>query len=149
MNRRVAAPAILLVTLAGCFGGGSWDDIPTPEDVFEITFRTRPGPGIIGLRAKGSQFRDSCECFLRFRATRAQLNTLIGPGFVPLTPTDFADRLQGHAKLPGTMWWAPGTSPTTVLLGSRGFHKEYGTSDMIVSYNPTTQDVHVYWWGLS
>ena len=136
----------LALSLSGC---GDPEEYASPAEVFEATFGVKPPPAILGLQAYGRAFGDNSTCYLRFRTSRAQLNGLIGPTFVPITAAQFASDISG-AGIAGPIppWWKPMAGAPTVFLRSGGFHPGFTQGQALVSYDPASQVAHVYWDGL-
>lgn len=136
----------LELSLLGC---GDPEEHASLAYVFEATFGVKPSSAIQGLQAHGRAFGDNSACYLRFRVSRAQLNGLLGPSFVPITAAQFESNISGAGIAgPTPPLWTPLAGTPTVFLLSSGFHPGFSQSQALVSYDPASQVAHVYWDGL-
>jgi hypothetical protein len=145
-GRSGAAIVLIALVSSGC---GSLEEYGSPVEVFEATFGVKPPPSIKGLQAYGRAFADNSTCYLRFQVPRPQLNGLLGPTFMALTHGEFESRIAGAGIFgPTPAWWLPLAGTPTIFLTSGALHPGFTQGQALVSYDPTSQVVHVYWDGM-
>ncbi len=147
-RNRMTSKAVLVCCVLFPIGCGM-DEYSSATDVYKATFGDKPGLPVRGLQAYGQAFADSSTCYLRFQAPQTQLEAMLGDKFIPMTDSEFESRISGASIAgPTPVWWKPFTGSPTVFLRSGIFHPGFTQGQALVSYDPKTQIVHIYWDGL-
>ncbi|MBO0861113.1 MAG: hypothetical protein J2P21_22040 [Chloracidobacterium sp.] len=119
----------------------------SPSLVFESSFGFSPTSDVKELEGGRSIFGDSGETFLRFRASRQTIQSIVaGRRLYEIDENMFMSQAPHDSA--SQSYWKPFDGKPTLFYESQRFDDSFGSSSAILCYDESAGVAHFYWIGV-